>query len=164
MITDANSVCYTLHFATKRSTSSIDISIKHCMSNVRTRYWMLAKNLKHESTSKPCSLVCRKRGAIRKRRRERCKSIHILSKVVHDDFVQKVRDAVNDDIIAHIMERMSAVVRKREKTLTTEEYWSLMHNKNMLQRDLVLEVFHRIFIIWQTQTAANLLHRTSRLW
>jgi len=53
---------------------------------------------------------------------------------------------VNDDMLEKIMERMSAVVRKRENTLTAEEYCSLMLHMNMLQRDLVLEVIHRIFI------------------
>jgi len=47
---------------------------------------------------------------------------YILSKAVHDDFVQKVRGAVNDDILTKIMDRMSAVVRKRKNTLTAEEY------------------------------------------
>lgn len=49
-------------------------------------------------------------------------------------------------MLVKIMERMSAVVRKRENTLTAEKYCSLMRNTNMLQRDFVLEVIHRIFI------------------
>jgi len=43
------------------------------------------------------------------------------------------------------MEHMSAVVWKRENTLTVEEYCGLMFHTNM-QRDLVLEVIHGIFI------------------
>ncbi|KAF0733287.1 ATP-dependent DNA helicase PIF1-like [Aphis craccivora] len=47
--------------------------------------------------------------------------------------------------VGKIMEHMSAVVWKRENTLTVEEYCGLMFHTNM-QRDLVLEVIHGIFI------------------
>lgn len=75
-----------------------------------------------------------------------CHRLFVENEELHDDFVQKVRNTANDDMLAKIIERMLAVVRKREYTLTAEEYCRLMRNTNMLQSDLVLEVIHRIFI------------------
>jgi hypothetical protein len=67
------------------------------------------------------------------------------NRVVEEDFVQNIRDGLNDDIRMHLMEKMSSVVRKRENVMSAEQYCVAMRQTNQRQRDLVLEAIHHIF-------------------
>lgn len=70
---------------------------------------------------------------------------YVKSKAVDEDFVQNIREGLDDDIRMRVMEKMSSVVRKRENVMSAEEYCIAMRCTNQRQRDLVLEVIHRIF-------------------
>lgn len=67
----------------------------------------------------------------------------LRSREIDEDFVENLQ--YNDDIILQIYEKMSAVVRKRENVMTSQQYCEVMRQTNAEQRILVLEVIHRIF-------------------
>ena len=69
---------------------------------------------------------------------------YIKSKACTYDFVQAMRDDANDDITMAVLGRMSSVVRKRENVMSHEQFCEMARKTNVRQRDLILEVLHRL--------------------